>query len=131
MKFLSKLFTLIMACMLCFGLVACGGNSSTDSTSDTNSTVTAPATAYTVYAKDESGNPIANVEIGICTYNETTGVKGNCLRPVTTDADGKVVLQETEGVYIVNEGLFEADYEATAHCILKAYGEYTIVLRAI
>lgn len=129
MKVLTKLFSLLVACMLCFALCCCGGGE--NSSSSTDSSAVAPATEYTVYVVDPQGNPIEGVRIGICTYDESTGIKGGCLQPKNTDAEGKVVFNNTESVYIINEDLFEGEYTAQAKCVLKAYGEYTVVLTAI
>ncbi len=116
MKKLNQLLALIAAAVLSLGvlvLTACGGT----------------ATAYTVYVKDANGAAIEGVRIGICSYDETTGEKGSCLAPKTTDADGKVVLEADEGTYIINDELFSSAYEAEK-CVLTAYGEYTLVLTA-
>lgn len=126
MKVLTKLFSLLCGIMLCFTFACCGGgNTSTDSSA------TAPATAYTVYVTDANGDPIQGVRIGICTYDETTHEKGSCEQPIATDANGKVVFNNPEAVYIVNNETFIDEYVAQADCILKAYGEYTLVLTAI
>ena len=116
MRTLNKLIALAAAAILSLGmlvLTACGGT----------------ATAYTVYVKDASGTAIAGVRIGICSYDETTGEKGSCLAPKTTDADGKVVIEADEGVYVINDELFSNSYTAEK-CVLKAYSEYTLVLTA-
>ena len=43
--------------------------------------------------------------------------------------DGKVVIEADEGVYVINDELFSNSYTAEK-CVLKAYGEYTLVLTA-
>lgn len=121
MRVLKRLATILMACMLCFGLfgiVACGGG---DGGND--------ATNYTVIVKDADGNALQGIRIGLCTYDEATEIKGACGQPKTTDANGKVVFDNAEGVWIVNSDLFSANYTAEK-CVLKAYGEYTLVLTA-
>ena len=114
-KFISVLAAAIL-CLGVFSFVACNNDKPT------------AATAYTIYVKDASGNAIQNVMIGICTYDEATGEKGACLTPSQTDANGKVVLQATEATYIVNEEIFASEYNAQEKCVLKAYGDYTLVL---
>ena len=118
MKKAHKLLSLIAATILTLGVMlicACGGGE--------------PATAYTVYVKDESGNAISNVMVGICVYDETTGEKSTCLNPKLSDEDGKVVFEENEGTYIINEDTL-GNYKCKEKCLLKAYGDYTIVLIA-
>ncbi|MBQ7368497.1 MAG: hypothetical protein IJW60_02160 [Clostridia bacterium] len=83
--------------------------------------------AYTLLVKDESGNALSGVLVGICSYDETTGEKSNCLTPATTDENGKVVLEADEGTYTVNEDTL-GNYSCKETYVLKAYGEYTIVL---
>ena len=116
MKKIKTLISLLAASALalCVMLVAaCGGN----------------ATAYTLLVKDENGNALSGVTIGICTYDETTGEKTNCLTPKTTDESGKVVLEADEGTYTVNQDAL-GNYSCQETYVLKAYGEYTIVLIA-
>ena len=111
-----KLLSIVAAAILTLGVMlmcACGGE----------------ATAYTVYVKDESGNAISNVMVGICTYDETTGEKSNCLNPKTSDENGKVVFEEAEATYTINEDTL-GNYQCKEKYVLKAYGEYTIVLIA-
>ncbi len=115
MKKIKTLISLLAASVLaaCVMLVAaCGGGN---------------ATAYTLLVKDENGNALSGVLVGICTYDETTGEKTNCLTPATTDENGKVVLQADEGTYTVNEETLGV-YSCQETYVLKAYGEYTIVL---
>jgi len=119
---LKKFFSVLAAAILCLGLfsfVAC------------NNDKPAAATAYTVYVKDADGNAIENVLIGICTYDETTGEKGACLTPTATDKNGKVVLQATKGTYVVNDEIFAGQYTVKEKCVLKAYGDYTVILLAV
>ena len=121
MKAMKKLISLIFVAVLCLGIFAvasCGEEE------------TPKATAYTICVTDANGNAIEGVMIGICTYDEATGVKGSCKAPKTTDANGKVVFNETEGVYILNEDTFNSVYTAQQKCVLTAYGEYTVVLLA-
>ena len=129
MKVLVKLFSLICAVMLCFAFGACGGGDDSSS-SPADSSVVAPATEYTIFVVDTQGNPLADVFVGICTYNEATGEKGSCFNPIRSDANGKVVFTQPESVYIVNEEIFEDEYVAQESCVLTAYGEYTLVLSA-
>lgn len=141
MKVLAKLFSLLCVIALCFSFACCGGNNSSSSessseqtsTSDssTDSSATAPATAYTVYVTDANGNPIEGVRIGICSYNLETHTKGSCEQPIATDANGKVVFNNPEAVYIINNEIFIDEYTAQEDCVLTAYGEYTLVLTAI
>ena len=121
MRVLKRLATVLMACMLCFGLfgiVACGGGEDGGE-----------ATNYTVIVKDADGNALQGIRIGLCTYDEATEQKGACGQLQTTDANGKVVFTTEEGVWIVNDGAFSSNYTADK-CVLKAYGEYTLVLTA-
>lgn len=111
----QKFLSLVAAAILSLGVMlicACGGGS---------------ATAYTVYVKDESGNAIANVNVGICVYDETTGEKSTCLMPKLSDENGKVVLEADEATYTIN-GDTLGNYKCKQTYVLKAYGEYTIVL---
>lgn len=121
MRKLKKFFSLFAAAILCMGLfafVSCDKESA-----QTN------ATNYVLYVKDASGEAIANLNVGICTYDETTGTKGSCLAPVKTDENGKAVIEADEGTYTVNEDLFSStSYACQEKYVLKAYGEYTIVL---
>lgn len=115
MKKVYKFLSLVAAAVLALGVMlicACGGGE---------------ATAYTVYVKDESGNAISNVMVGICTYDEATGEKSNCLTPKLSDENGKVVFEENEATYTINEDTL-GNYKCKEKCVLKAYGEYTIVL---
>lgn len=112
-----KILSLIAAAVLALGVMlisACGGGS---------------ATAYTVYVKDESGNAISNVNVGICVYDEATGEKSTCLPPKLSDEEGKVVLEADEATYTINEDTL-GGYQCKQTYVLKAYGEYTIVLVA-
>ena len=118
MKAIKKIVSLIFVAMLCLGIfsvASCGEEK---------------PTAYTICVTDASGNAIEGVYIGICTYDEATGVKGACKTPKTTDAKGKVVLTEAEGVYVLNEDAFNSTYTAKEKYVFKAYGEYTVVLLA-
>lgn len=117
MKNVRKILSLFAASLLALCVlfaVGCGGEN---------------ATAYTLLVKDESGNAVSGVMIGICTYDETSGEKSNCLTPAQTDENGKVVLQADEGTYTVNEDTL-GNYSCKETYVLKAYGEYTIVLIA-
>lgn len=110
-----KFLSLVAASVLALGVMlicACGGGS---------------ATAYTVYVKDENGNAISNVMVGICEYDETTGEKSACLNPKLSDENGKVVLEANEATYTIN-GDTLGNYKCKETYVLKAYGEYTIVL---
>ncbi len=116
MKKVHKFLSLVAAAILSLGVMlvcACGGSGS--------------ATAYTVYVKDESGNAISNVMVGICVYDEATGEKSKCLNPELSDENGKVVLEADEATYTINEDTLGA-YKCKQKYVLKAYGEYTIVL---
>ena len=116
MKNVKKFLSILAASILALGVMfisACGDN----------------ATAYTVYVKDESGNAISGVQIGICIYDETTGEKSTCLPPKASDENGKVVLEAEEATYAINEDTL-GDYKCKQTYVLKAYGEYTIVLVA-
>jgi len=86
--------------------------------------------AYVIYVKDASGAPIANVPIGLCTYDKSTGTKGMCYAPSLSGADGKVVITLDEAVYALNDGPFASTYEATETYIFEAYGVYNVVLQA-
>ena len=111
-----KLLSLVAAAILSLGVMlicACGGGEA--------------ATAYTVYVKDESGKAISNVTVGICVYDEATGEKSTCLIPKLSDENGKVVLEADEATYTINEDALGA-YKCKQKYVLKAYGEYTIVL---
>ncbi len=118
MKAIKKLVSLIFVAVLCLGIFSVA------------SCDEEKPTAYTICVTDANGNAIEGVMIGICTYDETTGVKGACKQPVATDANGKVVLNETEGVYVLNEDTFTSTYTAKEKYVFKAYGEYTVVLLA-
>ena len=85
------------------------------------------ATAYTIYVKDANGAAMANVMIGICEYDEATGEKAACLAPVTTDAEGKAVIEATEKTYTINDDVL-GNYSCQQKYVFKAYGEYTVVL---
>ena len=121
MKVIKKLVSLIFVAVLCLGIfsvASCGEEE------------TPKATAYTICVTDANGNAIEGVMIGICTYNEATGEKGACKQPKATDANGKVVLSDEEGVYVLNEDTFSSTYSAKEKYVFKAYGEYTVVLLA-
>ena len=118
MKIMKKLLFTLFAVVLCLGVFSFAGCGEEE------------ATAYTIYVEDANGDAIEGVQIGICTYDESTGEKGNCLQPKTTDANGKVVLNADQAVYALNTDLFESEYSAQDHYIFKAYGDYTVVLIA-
>ena len=62
MKAIKKIVSLIFVAMLCLGIfsvASCGEEK---------------PTAYTICVTDASGNAIEGVYIGICTYDEATGV---------------------------------------------------------
>ena len=121
MKAIKKLISLIFVAVLCLGIfsvASCGEEE------------TPKATAYTICVQDEDGKAIEGVLIGICTYDEATEQKGACKEPKTTDANGKVVFNEAEGVYILNEDTFSSSYTAKQKYVFKAYNEYTVVLIA-
>lgn len=122
MKALKKIGCILAAGVMAIGasaLVACGGEED--------------ATAYNVYFKDASGNALANITVGICSYVD--GEKDACYNPVTTDENGKAVFTNEVGSYVINEGTLEDEgylvvqggYENN---ILTAYGDYTITLIA-
>lgn len=117
----KKFFAVLLTAFLCFTALAFAACDKEEENA---------ATAYTVYVKDEDGNAIADVLVGICTYDESTGEKGSCKNPKKTDANGKVVLEEAEGVYVINGDTFSSTYELKEKYVLKAYGDYTIVLIA-
>ena len=115
MKNVKKILSILAASILALGVMlisACG----------------AP-TAYTVYVQDENGNAISGVQIGICIYDETTGEKSMCLPLKASDESGKVVLEADEATYAINEDTL-GSYKCKETYVLKAYGEYTIVLVA-
>ena len=120
MKAIKKIVSLIFVAMLCLGIFSVASCNEEPP----------KATAYTIYVKDASGNAIEGVLIGICTYDETTGEKGACKQPVATDANGKVVFNETEGVYVLNDDTFSSTYTAQTKYVFKAYGDYPVVLLA-
>lgn len=114
MKNVRKILSLFAASLLALGVMlisACSGS----------------ATAYTVYVKDENGNAISNVNVGICVYDETTGEKSTCLQPKLSDENGKVVLEADEATYTIN-GDTLGNYKCKETYVLKAYGDYTIIL---
>lgn len=120
MKVMKKLISLLFVAVLCLGIFSFA---SCDDEAP-------KATAYTIYVQDANGNAIEGVMIGICTYDEATGEKGSCEMPQPTDANGKVVLEKAEGVYVLNEDAFSSSYSAKEKYVLKAYGDYTVVLLA-
>lgn len=126
MSTLKKFLSLFAAAILCMGLfafVSCDGESAQGESSQT------AATNYTLLVKDANGEAISNLSVGICTYDEATGTKGACLLPVKTDENGKAVIEADEGTYTLNEDLFAStSYSCQEKYVLKAYGEYTIVL---
>ena len=94
MNTITKLATLCMALFLSFGIMsACGGNTSTESSSpavsseassESSSTEAAPATAYSIQLVDANGAPVSGYAIQLC--------KGTaaCYAPCFTDANGMV-----------------------------------------
>ena len=116
MKKMKKVLALIVTAILCFATLAVTACGEKD------------ATAYTLIVTDASGNVLEGVSVGICSYDEASGEKGNCLAPITTDADGKAVFETEEGVYVVNDDVLSGGYQSKEKYVLKAYGEYTIVL---
>ena len=116
MKKMKRWIALIATAILCFATLAFTACGEKD------------ATAYTVIVTNESGTALENVTVGICSYDETTGQKGNCLAPIATDADGKVVFEVEEGTYIVTDDTLSGGYSCKEKYVLKAYGEYTIVV---
>ena len=94
MKTITKLATLCMALFLSFGIMsACGGNTSTESSSpavsseassESSSTADATATAYSIQLVDANGAPLSGYAIQLC--------KGTaaCYAPCLTDANGMV-----------------------------------------
>ena len=121
MKAIKKLISLIFVAVLCLGIFTVAGCGEED---------TPKATAYTIYVQDANGNAIEGVMIGICTYDEATGEKGAGKAPKATDASGKVVFNDAEGVYVLNEDTFSSTYTAKQKYVFKAYGDYTVVLLA-
>ena len=116
MKKMKRILALIATAILCFATLtftACGEKD---------------ATAYTLIVTDASGKAIENVNVGICAYDEATGEKGNCLAPIATDANGKATFEADEATYVVNEDVLSGGYKCKEKYVLKAYGEYTIVL---
>ena len=130
MKKMKKIGALLAAGILSLGVgafAACGDDNDNDGSG-------AAKDAYTITVKDENGNAIQGIRIGVCTYDKTTQQKGTCLAPEATDANGKVVFDKndnvTEGVYALNTDLFSAQYETQETYVFEAYGEYTVVLIA-
>ncbi|MBQ7924019.1 MAG: hypothetical protein IJ329_01785 [Clostridia bacterium] len=127
MRKMKKIGAILAAATLSLGVcafAACGDNGNDDS---------ARTDAYTIIVTDANGNAISNLSIGICTYDETTHAKGECLIPEKTDANGKVVFdaadEAVEGVYTLNTDML-SDYQAQETYVFKDYGEYTVVLIA-
>ncbi|MBQ8685347.1 MAG: hypothetical protein IJ514_04160 [Clostridia bacterium] len=116
MKAMKRFISVFAAAILCFATLAftaCGEEK---------------ATAYTVIVTDTNGTTLEGITVGICSYDEATQEKGNCLTPVATDADGKAVIEADEGTYIVNDDTLPSGYACKEKYVLKAYGEYTIVV---
>ncbi len=137
MKIFKRIGALLAAAVLALGmgtLAACNNGDDGDGAGAGNGGTEARTDAYTIYVKDASGNAIANVQIGICKYNKTTGQKSTCYAPKTTDANGKVEFDANdniaEDVYALNTDLFEDTYEAQTLYVFEAYGVYTVVLAA-
>lgn len=94
MKTITKLLTLLLVFSLAAGaLAACTPAEDTTAGADDNTTA-APTTNQpqkSVYnftlIYEDTGLPAANVRIGLC-QSESSG--GLCLKPGTTDADGKL-----------------------------------------
>ena len=114
MKKLNKFIAFVATAVLCFAMFAFAGCGE-------------KATAYTICVQDESGNAVKNVQIGLCSYNEDTKEKGNCLNPVATDENGKAVVEVEEATYILNNDTL-GSYKYKQDYIVKEYGEYTVIV---
>ena len=142
---MKRLFAILMTLCLCFALVACGGGAEepTQQTEAPTEVTEAPVVepeepetteaeptgiVYTVYVKDEGGNPIASAMVQMC---EGT----NCM-PAATNADGAAtftVAQEAD--FEVKFLTLPAGYEYTTedqvfHFDAGSY-ELTITLKAV
>jgi len=142
---MKRLFAILMTLCLCFALVACGGGAEEPAqqteapTEVTEAPVVEPeepetteaeptGIVYTVYVKDEGGNPIASAMVQMC---EGT----NCM-PAATNADGAAtftVAQEAD--FEVKFLTLPAGYEYTTedqvfHFDAGSY-ELTITLKAV
>ena len=116
MKKLNRFIAFVAMAILCFAMFTFAGCNE-------------KATAYTILVQDESGKAVKNVQVGLCSYNEETKEKGSCLTPVATDDDGKAVVEVEEGVYILNNDTL-GSYKYKEDYVVKAYGEYTVVVVA-
>lgn len=116
MKKLNKFIAFVATAILCFAMFSFVGCNK-------------KATAYTICVQDASGNAVKNVQVGLCSYNEETKEKGSCLEPVETDDDGKAVVEVEEGTYILNNDTL-GSYKYKEDYVVKAYGEYTVVVVA-
>ena len=116
-----KKLTAVVCVLLCLTALLCGCNNTTTTTAPTTEPVTtapvttvAPTTApntnvtYTAYVVDQDGNPMAGVMIQFC---DDANV---CKLPVTSDAEGKVVVTYTPANYHVSVTVVPDGYTAEA-----------------
>lgn len=120
---MKRLFAIMMALCLCIALAACGGNEEPAPETEAPEQTTAAPTAepeepeqeteaepsgivYTVYVKDEGGNPIPSAMVQMC---EGT----NCM-PAATNAEGAATFNVAQ----------EADFEVKFLTLPAGY-EYT------
>ncbi len=126
MKKMKKLGVLFLAGALSMGvgaLAACGDDDNATNADNGNG---ANATAYTLIVKDEDGNPMSDYYIGICIMKD--GKITNCLDPVKTDANGKVVFEVAEGTYHVNDGNPYDNYVLKEEYTLTDYGTTEVII---
>lgn len=143
MKVFQKLAGLCLGLTLCFGLCALAAceKESTESSSSTppvessspvedNETVE----AYVFTVLDKDGNPVKDYRVLLC----LSGDSGVCLAPVSTDEDGKAIVDPTQyGQQAAVYDIHVMSATSTDHLEFEGesqtaatYGEYTLKLKA-
>ena len=131
----KRILLLLLALCLTFGLCACAGDNTTETTAPDNNDVTTtgpndettgPAgTVYKVVVKDEQGNPIAGAMVQLC--------EGSTCQPKATDANGVAEYATKEADYEVKFMRMPTGYtySTSEEVFTFAEGSYelTIVLR--
>ncbi len=142
MKAFKKLAGLCLGLTLCFGLcafAACDKESAPESSSPAVESSSPAdeneATAYVFTVLDKDGNPLKDYRVLLCYMD---GENESCLAPVTTDADGKAIVNPKQygkaaDVYDIHVMTATSsdylDFEG-AEKTEAVYGEYTLKLKA-
>ena len=110
MRKMKKIIAVILICSCALILAACGGSSK--------------ASAYRVITSDESGAPVAGVNLQFCS--------DEMCQMGETGADGAAVFDVSEGTYTVKvfsvpEGYAE---DKTEYQVPETYGDVNITLKS-